>query len=130
MRLRTKIIGVLLCFLLVCGYQGVALSYYVAGSASVVDEDHRLGELNPKAELGMEMGKPFTVPMTWLFKTTHPFTGTDSLVGWFFLWIILILGWLVLSLAYGAAVFGTGCFLSWLLRPLVVRERDVSGDWD
>ena len=129
MRLRTKVLGILLCFFLVCVYQWVALCFYLANFHPGEGAAHR-PELDRKTELGMQMGEPFTVPMTWLFKGARQLTGGDGLVDGFLLWIILILGWLLMSLAYGAAVFGTGCFLRWLVRPLWVRERDASGDWD
>lgn len=129
MRLRTKIIGVALCFLLVCAYQLVALSLYSANFHPGAGAAHR-PELDARTEQGAEMGKPFSVPLSRVYMAAHRFTGEDSLAAHYLMWAILILAWFLLSLAYATGIFLIIIGLLWLVRPLIRPERDEGDSWD
>lgn len=129
MRLRSKIIGVALCFLLVCAYQLVALSLYSANFHPGAGAAHR-PELDAKTEQGAEMGKPFSVPLSRIYKATHHFTGDDNLPAYYSMWAILIPAWFLLSLAYAMGIFLIITGVLWLVRPLIRPERDEGDSWD
>ncbi|WP_035613470.1 hypothetical protein [Haloferula sp. BvORR071] len=126
MRLRTKVIGVSLCFLLGCVYQFFTLWFCMWASYPEPGADRLEMVSNPKAELGEQMAKPITVPMMWLIGVTRPTTNDWGILGGCVAVILLILGWLLLSLAYGTAIFASGRLLLWICQK---PARDTSDGW-
>jgi len=133
MRLRTKVIGVLLCSLLMYAYLclSVTLQFVNFKPSDVTEDTAPLYEkLTRRAELGATMHQPFLAPMQWFTKATGGMENQGVIKGLAVMGFFSAIHWMVLPIVYGTLLFIVGCQLFRFGRWLLWREPEPSdGEW-